>query len=47
MLDGPEWEDAAKTLADRRRSRTGPPEDAIKSWRGTCAIAELTPVVPG
>jgi hypothetical protein len=47
MLDGPEWEDAAKALADRRRSRSGPPGDAIASWRGSCAIAELTPVVPG
>jgi hypothetical protein len=46
MLEGPEWEDAAKLLADRRRSRNGPPEDSIKRWRGTCAIAELTPVVP-
>jgi hypothetical protein len=47
ILEGPEWEDAAKLLADRRRSRIGPPEDSIKAWRGTCAIAELTPVVPG
>jgi hypothetical protein len=45
LLEGPEWEDAAKFLADRRRDRHGPPEEAIKRWRGTCAIAELTPIV--
>ena len=44
-LDGPEWEEAAKLLADRRRDRHGPPGDAIKRWRGKVAIAELTPVV--
>jgi hypothetical protein len=45
MLEGPEWEEAAKLLADRRRDRHGPPGDAIKRWRGKVAIAELTPVV--
>jgi hypothetical protein len=45
LLEGPEWEDAAKFLADRRRDRHGPPEEAIKRWRGTCSIAELTPIV--
>ncbi len=46
MLEGPEWDDAAKLLADRRRDRHGPPEDAIKRWKGSCGIAELTPLVP-
>ncbi len=45
-LEGAEWEDAAKVLADRRRSRVGAPEDSIARWRGTCDILELTPVVP-
>jgi hypothetical protein len=45
MLQGPDWEDAAKSLADRRRTRPGPPEDAIQRWRGRCSIAELTPIV--
>ena len=45
MLEGAEWDEAAKYLADRRRDRHGPPENAIKRWRGTCAIAELTPLV--
>ena len=45
LLEGPEWEAAAKLLADRRRDRHGPPEEAIKRWRGTCSIAELTPIV--
>jgi hypothetical protein len=45
ILEGPEWEEAAKLLADRRRDRHGPPEDAIKRWRGSSSIAELTPLV--
>ena len=45
VLEGPEWEEAAKLLADRRRDRHGPAEDAIKRWRGSCVIAELTPLV--
>jgi hypothetical protein len=46
ILEGPEWEEAAKLLADRRRDRHGPPEEAIRRWRTTCAIAELTPIAP-
>ncbi|MEW6058824.1 MAG: hypothetical protein AB1551_01550 [Actinomycetota bacterium] len=46
VLGGNEWEDAAKILADRRRSRVGPPEDSIARWRDTCVIAELLPNVP-
>ena len=42
---GPEWEEAAKLLVDRRRSRAGPPAEAIERWRDTCLIAELTPVI--
>jgi hypothetical protein len=45
LLEGAEWERAAALLADRRRSRAGPPEDAVKRWRGTCSIAEVTPIV--
>lgn len=44
-LEGAEWEEAAKVLADRRRSRVGPPGDAIKRWRTTCDIVELVPNV--
>jgi hypothetical protein len=43
ILSGDEWEEAAKSLVDRRRSRVGPPADSIERWRGTCLIAELTP----
>ena len=42
-LEGGEWEEAAKILVDRRRSRGGPPGDALARWRGTCHIVELTP----
>jgi hypothetical protein len=47
LLEGPEWDEAAALLADRRRDRHGPPGDAIKRWRASCVIAELTPIVPG
>ena len=46
LLESPEWDQAAALLADRRRDRHGPPGDAIKRWKGSCAIAELTPIVP-
>lgn len=46
VLEGPEWEAAAKLLVDRRRSRVGPPAESIQRWRGSCDIVELTPNVP-
>lgn len=46
VLEGAEWEEAAKALADRRRSRAGPPMDSVNRWRGSCDIVELTPIVP-
>jgi hypothetical protein len=45
VLGGPEWDQAAALLADRRRDRHGPPGEAIKRWRDSCVIAELTPIV--
>jgi len=45
LLEGPEWESAAKMLVDRRRSRVGPPADSLSRWRGKCDIVELTPNV--
>jgi hypothetical protein len=45
LLQGAEWEEAAKALVDRRRSRVGPPAESLQRWRGTCDIAELTPLV--
>jgi hypothetical protein len=46
--DDPEFEGLAALLADRRRDRHGPPQDAIAKWRSSsCVIAELTPVVAG
>ena len=47
ILDGPERDEAAGLLADRRRDRHGPPGDAIKRWKDSSVIAELTPIVPG
>jgi len=46
LLEGPEWEEAAKLLVDRRRSRNGPPGEALARWRGSVDILELTPNVP-
>jgi hypothetical protein len=41
----PEFDPIASLLADRRRDRHGPPEEAIKKWKSSCVIAELTPSV--
>ncbi len=41
----PEFDPIAGMLADRRRDRHGPPQEAIKKWKSTCVIAELTPNV--
>jgi len=46
LLEGAEWENAAKALADKRKSRAGAAEDSIGRWRGACDILELTPNVP-
>jgi hypothetical protein len=42
---GDDYDQAAAVLADRRRSRAGPPEDSMARWRESCIIAELTPLV--
>jgi hypothetical protein len=44
-LEGAEWEEAAKLLADKRKSRAGAPAESINRWRGSCHIVELTPDV--
>jgi hypothetical protein len=41
----PEFDGLAAMLADRRRDRHGPPQDAIRAWKSSCVIAELTPSV--
>jgi hypothetical protein len=46
-LEGAEWEEAAKVLVDKRKSRKGPPGDSIQRWRGAVDIVELTPNIPG
>ena len=43
--DSPEFDPLAAILADRRRDRHGPPQDAIRRWKSSCLIAELTPSV--
>ncbi len=45
LTEGPEYEQALAVLADRRRSRVGPPQDSIERWRDSCVVAELTPIV--
>jgi hypothetical protein len=46
LLEGPEWDEAAKLLVDKRKSRPGAPGDSLSRWRGSCDIVELTPNVP-
>jgi hypothetical protein len=42
--DSPEFDTVAAILADRRRDRHGPPQEAIRKWKSSsCVIAELTP----
>ena len=41
----PEFDRLAGILADRRRDRHGPPQEAINKWKSSCVIAELTPSV--
>jgi hypothetical protein len=43
--DSPEFDGLAAILADRRRDRHGPPQEAIRAWKQSCVIAELTPAV--
>jgi hypothetical protein len=45
-LEGPEWDEAAKILVDKRKSRAGAPAESIQRWRTSCDIVELTPNVP-
>ena len=46
LLEAAEWEEAAKALVDKRKSRAGAPAESTGRWRGTCDILELTPNVP-
>jgi hypothetical protein len=45
LEEGPDYDQALATLADRRRSRVGPPEESIERWRRSAVVAELTPLV--
>ena len=45
VLEGPEWEEAAKLLVDKRKSRVGPPNESLARWRDGADILELTPNV--
>lgn len=44
--DDPEFDGLAAALADRRRDRHGAPGEAIRRWKSSCVIAELTPSIP-
>jgi hypothetical protein len=46
VLEGAEWEAAARLLVDKRKSRAGAPGESLARWRTTCDILELTPNVP-
>jgi hypothetical protein len=45
LEEGPDYDQALGVLADRRRSRVGPPEESIERWRQSAVVAELTPIV--
>lgn len=45
LESGPEFDEAAKLLVDKRKSRGGPPADSLARWKGSCVIAELTPIL--
>jgi len=45
-LEGAEWDEAAKILVDKRKSRGGPPDESLTRWRNSCHIVELIPDVP-
>ncbi len=45
VLEGAEWEEAARFLVDKRRSRNGPPAESLQRWRGSCDIIEVVPIV--
>lgn len=43
MLDpGPEWDEIAEKIAEKRLNIPGLPEDTAKRWRDECVILELT-----
>src|SRR4029453_14600846 len=47
LVEGPDYEQALAVLADRRRSRVGPPQDSLDRWRGPARAGELAPPAPG
>ena len=42
LEQGPEWDEVAEKLAEKRLNIPGLPEDTAKRWRDECVILELT-----
>ena len=42
-LEGPEWEEAAKLLVDKRKSRAGAPAESLTRWRKTATSSSSRP----
>ena len=38
---GPNWDDVAEKIAEKRLNIPGLPEDTAKRWRDECVILEL------
>jgi hypothetical protein len=42
LRQGPEWDEVAERIAEKRLNIPGLPEDTARRWRDECAILELT-----
>ena len=42
LVPGPEWDEIAERLAEKRLNIPGLPEDTARRWRDECVILELT-----
>jgi hypothetical protein len=39
---GPEWDEVAEKVAEKRLNIPGLPEDTARRWRDECTLLELT-----
>jgi hypothetical protein len=44
LAPGPEWDEVAEKIAEKRLNIPGLPEETAKRWRDECVILELTPL---
>jgi hypothetical protein len=41
LAPGPEWDEVAEKIAEKRLNIPGLPEDTAKRWRDECVILEI------